>query len=118
MMTGGAAGRNIGPKIDWVIAGGESKQPGQPARAFDLAWAELIAADCAKAGIPFFMKQTGHNAVQNSASYLVSGKGDEPEGWPVSLRRREFPGGRILIKETANTGQVVEWQDKHAAASR
>lgn len=116
-LTGGAAVHNIGPKIDWVITGGESKQPGQPARAFDLAWADLIAADCANAGIPFFMKQTGHNAVQNYVSYLVTGKGDEPDGWPESLRKREFPGGRTLHKESASTIKLVAWQDKRGVAA-
>lgn len=116
MMTGGAAGRNIGPKIDWVITGGESRQPGQPARAFDLAWAELIAGDCANAAVPFFMKQTGHFPFQNGASYPVSGKGDDPEGWPKSLRKREFPGGRKLIKAVANTAHLVEWHATQGTA--
>ena len=42
--------------LDWVIVGGES---GPNARPMDLDWAEDLLEQCAKAGVPFFLKQLG-----------------------------------------------------------
>lgn len=52
--NGVAAGR--GPKIDWVIVGGES---GPRARPMHPDWARSIRDQCAAAGVPFFFKQWG-----------------------------------------------------------
>jgi len=40
--------------IDWVICGAETG-PGK--RAFDPAWAQVLAEDCATKGVPFWFKQ-------------------------------------------------------------
>jgi protein gp37 len=45
-----------GPKLDWVIVGGES---GPDARPMHPAWARLARDDCAAAGVAFFFKQWG-----------------------------------------------------------
>ncbi len=42
--------------IGWVIAGGES---GAGARPMDEGWARALRDECAKAGVPFFLKQLG-----------------------------------------------------------
>lgn len=46
---------NVG-EIDWVIVGGES---GRDARTMHPDWAREIRDQCAKANVPFFMKQMG-----------------------------------------------------------
>lgn len=45
-----------GPKIDWVITGGES---GYSPRVCDLDWARVIRDQCQQAGTPLFHKQNG-----------------------------------------------------------
>lgn len=47
------------PRIDWVIAGGES---GKGARPSHLAWARSLRDQCAEAGAAFFWKQWGEFA--------------------------------------------------------
>lgn len=44
------------PRIDWVIAGGES---GHDARWLNPAWVRALRDQCAAAGVPFFFKQWG-----------------------------------------------------------
>jgi protein gp37 len=46
----------VGPRIDWVIAGGES---GPRARPMHPQWARTLRDQCANAGVPFFFKQHG-----------------------------------------------------------
>jgi protein gp37 len=48
-----------GPRLDWVIAGGES---GAMARPMKAAWVGKIRDDCRAAGVPFFFKQWGGGA--------------------------------------------------------
>jgi protein gp37 len=45
---------HAGPRIDWVIAGGES---GPGARLMHPGWARSLRDQCAAAGVAFFMKQ-------------------------------------------------------------
>jgi len=45
-----------GPKIDWVIVGGES---GPGARPMHPDWARSLRDQCARAGVPFLFKQWG-----------------------------------------------------------
>jgi len=52
-----------GPRIDWIILGGESSQGGAKARPFDLAWARSTVAQCKAAGIPVFCKQLGSHPI-------------------------------------------------------
>jgi protein gp37 len=48
--------RGISPRLDWVIAGGES---GPRARPMHPAWARSLRDQCAAAEVPFFFKQQG-----------------------------------------------------------
>jgi protein gp37 len=45
---------DYGPRLDWVIVGGES---GPHARPMEDDWARDILAQCKAAGVPAFMKQ-------------------------------------------------------------
>ncbi len=47
------------PKLDWVIAGGES---GHKARPTHPDWVRLLRDQCAAADVPFFFKQWGNHA--------------------------------------------------------
>jgi protein gp37 len=49
----------FGPRVDWVIAGGES---GPGARPMHPDWARGLRDQCAAAGVPFFFKQHGEYA--------------------------------------------------------
>ena len=84
-----------GPKLDWVICGGESKQGGAAAREFQQEWAEELSRQTREAGVAFFMKQLGHNAtvgvLGTRVSVSATGKGADPAEWPTLIRRQEFP---------------------------
>lgn len=54
--TSGWSGKDAGPRIHWVIAGGES---GPDARPMHPDWARSLRDQCAAAGVPFFFKQWG-----------------------------------------------------------
>jgi protein gp37 len=49
----------VGPRIDWVIVGGES---GHGARPMHPQWARVIRDQCVTVGVPFFFKQWGEYA--------------------------------------------------------
>jgi protein gp37 len=52
----GPSGFSRGPRIDWVICGGES---GPGARPMHPDWARLLRDQCARDRVPFFFKQWG-----------------------------------------------------------
>jgi protein gp37 len=111
-----------GPRIDWVIVGGES---GKGARLSDVSWHRSLRDQCRAAGVPFYEKQLGERAgitvdetVSGKAlknSYvrgcgfwpvgnpyadendwilkIKDRKGGDPSEWPEDLRVREMPGG-------------------------
>lgn len=85
-------------RLDWVICGGESDQPGHPAREFRIDWAERLATESKEAGLAFFMKQLGHKPTRlgfaDYKPFPCTGKGEDPEEWPASIQRREFPVAR------------------------
>jgi protein gp37 len=87
-------GRNAdgGPRIDWVIVGGES---GPGARRFDVAWALSTIAQCKAAGVACFVKQIGAEPYGllnlGWCARPQSKKGGDPSEWPAELRVREFP---------------------------
>lgn len=96
-------------RIDQVIVGGESKQPGFPARRFDPEWARDIVRQCKAAGVAAFVKQMGSTPVHvhpggtastvefqqildNSYQLQLKDKaGADPSEWPEDLRVQEFP---------------------------
>lgn len=104
-----------GPDLDWVIVGGES---GHNARPCDVAWIHSIVEQCKAAGVPCFVKQLGskpfwsrpnpfsdpsksyrdlefqpHRATWTGTvySWQSTGKGNNPDEWPESLRVRQMP---------------------------
>ena len=58
-------GEAEGPRLDWVIAGGES---GVDARPMHPAWARQLRDQCTAAGVPFFFKQWGEFTPDDPAS--------------------------------------------------
>lgn len=108
--------------LDWIIVGGESAQPGYPARPFDIAWARDTVRQCREAGVAVFVKQMGSalrvrndsmeewpdedafsDAIPEEYQPAYQGErvcirlkdraGADPAEWPEYLRVREFPNG-------------------------
>lgn len=75
--------------IGWVIAGGES---GPRARPCALAWFRSLRDLCARARVPFFLKQLGaaphdrHGAGHEHRLALRDRAGADPAEWPEDLR--------------------------------
>lgn len=84
--------------LDWVVVGGESKQPGHVVRDFDLDWGFALLAQCATAGVPAFFKQMGHAPIRNGQRVSFTGKGATVFEWPREFRVQEFPGGLEMLK--------------------
>lgn len=80
-------------QIVWGITGGESSQPGHPARPYVLGWAKRIVRDFGEFGQPVFVKQLGTHPVNREGEpHLgITGKGDDPSQWPEELRVQQFP---------------------------
>jgi protein gp37 len=102
---------------DWVITGGESRQPSGPPRPYDVAWARSLIGQCRNAGVAIFVKQLGARPVDSSrlldmpeqpetadpsdvADFEIAicelnlrdrQAGADPSEWPADLRVREFP---------------------------
>ena len=116
-MYSGAADR---PALDWIIVGGESAQPGYPARPFDIQWARDTVRQCREAGVAVFVKQMGSalrvrndsmeewpdedafsDAIPEEYQPAYQGErvcirlkdraGADPAKWPQDLRVRKFP---------------------------
>lgn len=89
-----------GPRLDWIIVGGES---GPGARPCDVAWIRSARDQCRAAGVPIFVNQLGANVVNSSEEVgpwpvapeeqlrMRSRKGGDPSEWPEDLRVREWP---------------------------
>ncbi len=102
--------------LDWIIVGGESAQPGHPARPFDIQWARDTVRQCRASGVAVFVKQMGsrvrvsgdaQDALQEQLGahrmermpecdgdwrvVLADRAGADPAEWPEDLRVREFP---------------------------
>lgn len=91
-----------GPRVDWVIVGGES---GPNARPCNVEWIRSIVAQCRAAEVPCFVKQLGSAPCEEHdgddfeycdttgirAIELVDKKGGDANEWPADLRVREFP---------------------------
>ena len=73
--------------IDWVIVGGESKQPlgTRSLVPFNLEWARAVIAQCRVTGATPFVKQLGSAFPQHT----------DPSAWPEDLRVREYPHHRM-----------------------
>jgi protein gp37 len=81
------------PKIDWIVAGGES---GPGARPMHPDWARSLRDQCAAAGVPFLFKQWGE-----FGPVVTTGHGDPryppdpPTGWRME-RLGKKNAGRLL----------------------
>jgi len=78
-----------GPRLDWLVIGGES---GPGARPMALEWATSLLDQAAAAGVPAWFKQTG--SVLAAELGLVDKKGAQLTGVPEELRVREMPRTR------------------------
>lgn len=98
----------------WVIIGGQSDQPGHPAKPMDLAWVRKTLGDCQRAGVPAFLKQWGSHPVANRSEvydfletveceaparqedpwriHLKDSHGGNWNEWPETYRIRQMPG--------------------------
>ena len=80
-----------GPKVDWLVVGGES---GPGSRPCHVDWIRSVVRQCQDGGVPTFVKQLGSRAVSPEIEELpfgYPGKGNDPAYWPEDLRVREFP---------------------------
>ena len=80
-------GLTTGPRVDWVVAGGES---GRGARPMHPHWARTLRDQCAQAGVPFHFKQAGSVLAKE---WGTAGKGGNSAEWPESFPR-EYPDAR------------------------
>lgn len=79
-------------RLNWVIVGGESSQPGHPARPFDIKWARDTVRQCREAGVAVFFKQTGSNAIADGKRISLRDRsGSDLDELPPDLRVQEFP---------------------------
>lgn len=93
-------------RVDWVIVGGESDQPGHRARPFNIEWARDIVRQCKAAGVPAFFKQAGSrpfvrrvdddgggclSVYEPEFLALRDRAGGDLTELPADLRVREFP---------------------------
>lgn len=105
---GDGCGAVRGPRLDWIVVGGES---GPGARTCRAEWLRSIVYQCLHAGVPVFVKQLGaayedpENGIAGPAlarsmdadtrtlvsRVLSHPKGGDIEEWPERLRVREWP---------------------------
>ena len=95
---GGIALR-AGLGIDWVIAGGES---GSGARPFDLAWARSLRDQCASAGVAYFCKQLGSNAIDSDGFDVMNERGEV-----AYSRGNDVPGVEAMRLEALHKGRIL-----------
>lgn len=77
-----------GPRVAWVIAGGES---GPVHRPVDLDWVRSLRDQCVTARVPFFFKQVGGRTPKTGGRVLDGRAWDE---YPTELGRSVAPSGR------------------------
>ena len=84
--------------VNWIIAGGESKQgKDHRPRPYHLDWPLRIIRDFRAAGAPVFVKQLGSNPVgaegwqADACRAIRHPKGEDPDQWPEQLQIREVP---------------------------
>jgi protein gp37 len=71
-LSAGFDGERLLPRVDWVIAGGES---GADARPMELDWARSLRDQCQTAGVPYFLKQLGgHPDARAHEKALLDGR--------------------------------------------
>jgi protein gp37 len=98
-------------RLDWVIYGGESGEPGD-VRPADLAWARAVKRQCEAAGASFWAKQTGLRAYDSEATGpgVVAGHDARlaAETYPIVSSK-----SRAIL---AWPGNVIRLSDSHGSA--
>lgn len=88
----GNTGRHDCPGLEWIIVGGESSQPGHPARPFNIEWARSTVQQCKSAGVACFVKQAGSNPILDGQPLKLRDRaGGDLSEIPEDIRVREFP---------------------------
>lgn len=101
-----------GPKLDWVIVGGES---GPRARPCDVSWIRSIVGQCRDAGVACFVKQVGADARDRNDTGF---EGVDPGEWPDGTETEEIPGSigwqgdriRVCLRSRAGS-DPSEWPE-------
>ena len=104
-------GDGAGPRLDWIVWGGES---GHDARPCEVEWIRYGMRKCRDTGVPAFVKQVGgmpticgvpvtfnHETAEWSKGRMADKKGADMAEWPEDLRVREWPGGFVPPKSKA-----------------
>jgi protein gp37 len=96
-------GLTTGPRIDWVVCGGES---GRGARPMHPDWARALRDQCTAAGVPFLFKQwgawtpTGYQVIGATPGRLLVGAPDERGFREEIARVSKKDAGRELDSRT------------------
>jgi protein gp37 len=108
----------IGPKIDWVVVGGES---GPGARPMHPDWARTLRDQCADSGVPYLFKQWGAwapappvdarpgDVVLHHDGTLVTLTADGFESMPVEFRRGAYAMRRVGKKSAGRELDGRTW---------
>lgn len=100
--------------VHMCIFGGESDQPGQPARPFNMEWLRNGIAQCRKLGVKVYVKQMGSHVIdRNDAGY----EGDTPTSWPMDTMTEEieptvYQGAPVRVRLLDKAGaDPSEWPE-------
>ncbi|HYF16322.1 MAG TPA: phage Gp37/Gp68 family protein [Ramlibacter sp.] len=108
--------RTGGPKLDWVIAGGES---GPGARPVHPLWIKSLRDQCEAARVPFFFKQWGEWGPSEQVALAAPGRAFEADAMryanldgtfsPVGIGHPRKPGCPTLIRAGKKvTGRLLD----------
>jgi len=95
----GKWGGKRGPKLDWIIVGGES---GHGARPCDIEWIRSIVRQCKEAGVSCFTKQLGK---------WVAGPHDF-EGWKGAIDRWLLDDGTVFRRPILRSEHCPQYYDE------
>lgn len=110
-----------GPRIDWVIVGGES---GRSARPMHPDWVRSLRDQCVDAGVPFFFKQWGEWAPESVCATEKGAKSALYVEYDGATRpaARGARGDAVTVQRNGknNTGRVLDgdvWDEFPASAA-
>lgn len=94
-----------GPKLDWVICGGET---GPGARPMHPDWAKSLRDQCRTAGVPFFFKQWGeyiHTSIEESEPFIDIDREYDDSDYFIKVGKKNT--GRLLDGRTWDEFPVI-----------
>ena len=99
-----------GPKLDWIICGGES---GPGARPMHPDWARSLRDQCQVAGVPFFFKQWGEWLPVSQSLHLSAGKISEVpyHCWDADPKPTSAHSVRVGKKAAGRLLDGREWNE-------